>query len=40
MDVIKKYNPLVKLRKFNEDEDKMLLEYWSKFQKVLCLNLN
>ncbi|XP_022169602.1 protein PFF0380w-like [Myzus persicae] len=33
MDIIKKHNPLIKLRVFNEDEDRMIREYWSKFQK-------
>lgn len=37
MDIIKKHNPLIKLRVFNKDEDNMIREYWSKFQKVLCL---
>ncbi|KAL5234936.1 hypothetical protein ACI65C_002346 [Semiaphis heraclei] len=33
MDIIKKKNPLIKLRIFNKDEDNMIREYWSKFQK-------
>ncbi|XP_008181167.2 putative uncharacterized protein DDB_G0282133 [Acyrthosiphon pisum] len=33
MDIIKKHNPLIKLRVFNKDEDNMIREYWSKFQK-------
>lgn len=37
MDIIKKHNPLIKLRVFNKDEDNIIREYWSKFQKVLCL---
>ncbi|XP_015372907.1 PREDICTED: uncharacterized protein LOC107168120 [Diuraphis noxia] len=33
MDIIKKQNPLIKLGVFNKDEDNMIQEYWSKFQK-------
>lgn len=34
MDVIKTYNPLVKLGTFNDDEDNIIRKYWSKFQQV------
>ncbi|XP_060836629.1 protein PFF0380w-like [Rhopalosiphum padi] len=33
MNIIKKLNPQVKLRVFNSEEDNMIREYWSKFQK-------
>ncbi|XP_060878362.1 MATH and LRR domain-containing protein PFE0570w-like [Metopolophium dirhodum] len=33
MDIIKKHNPLIKLRVFNKDEDNIIREYWSRFQK-------
>jgi len=38
MDIIKEKNPLIKLRIFNKDEDNMIREYWSKFQKVCLKN--
>lgn len=34
MNIIKKLNPHVKLRVFNIEEDNLIREYWSKFQKV------
>lgn len=34
LDIIKKQNPQIKLRVFNIDEDNLIREYWSKFQKV------
>ncbi|CAH1710768.1 unnamed protein product [Aphis gossypii] len=33
MNIIKKLNPQVKLRVFNIEEDNLIREYWSKFQK-------
>jgi len=38
MNIIKKLNPQVKLRVFNIEEDNLIREYWSKFQKVLFIN--
>lgn len=37
MNIIKKLNPQVKLRVFNIEEDNLIREYWSKFQKVFFL---
>lgn len=34
MKIIKEINPSVKLGVFNNDEDNIILKYWSKFQKV------
>jgi len=39
MNIIKKLNPQVKLRVFNSEEDNMIREYWSKFQKVLFITI-